>query len=350
MSDQSTSLRILIVRLSHIGDCLLTIPLAVALREAFPRATIGWATEPPSDQLLRCVPEVDQVLALPRKWSRSLRGWSAAREIVRRFAPDVTLDPQSLTKSAGLAALSGASTRIGLARPEGRELAPWLATDLVRASKPHLVDRTLELLQGLNRQAAEPRWHLVLPHADHEFAGTLIRERELGSRFFVINPGGTWPAKRWLPERFAEVADLVHRERGFRSLAVWAGEEERGWAEAIAARAPDATALAPRTSLLELAAVLKRASFYLGGDSGPMHLAQAVGTRCVALFGPTLPSRCGPYGGGHVALQRYYQEGTCRERRSAPNHALRAIEVSEVLEACRRVLDPSDEAAKRRVA
>ncbi|HEV7281412.1 MAG TPA: glycosyltransferase family 9 protein [Pirellulaceae bacterium] len=350
MSDESTSLRILIVRLSHIGDCLLTIPLAFALREAFPRATIGWATEPPSDQLLACVPEVDQVLALPRKWSRSVSGWMAARRIVRNFAPDVTLDPQSLTKSAGLAALSGAPTRIGLARPEGRELAPWLATGRIAATKPHLVDRTLELLHGLNRQPDKPKWNLVLPSAGQEFAETLVREEEFASPFVVINPGGTWPAKRWLPGRFAEVATLVHRDRGVRSLVVWAGDEERRWAEEIASRAPGAAVLAPKTSLVQLAAILQKAAFYLGGDSGPMHLSQAMGTPCVALFGPTLPSRCGPYGPDHITLQRYYQEGSCRERRSAPNDALRAIDVAEVYEACLRLLERIDQSARREAA
>lgn len=350
MSDETTSFRILIVRLSHIGDCLLTIPLAVALREAFPRATIGWAVERPSDQLLACVPELDQVLTLPRRWSKSAAGWLTARRIVRDFEPDVTIDPQSLTKSALLAAFSGAPTRLGLARPEGRELAPWLATDLVATTKPHVVDRTLEMFRGLNRPPVEPRWNLAIPQADQDFADQLVRAEELGESFVVINPGGTWPAKRWLPERFAEVAAVLHRERGVRSLAVWAGDEERGWAESIVEQAQGAAALAPRTSLVELAAVLKRAAFYLGGDSGPMHLAQAVGTRCVALFGPTLPARCGPYGPGHVTLQSYYQEGSCRERRSAPNHALRAIGTDEVCRACKQVLDAIRTSGTRRAA
>ena len=157
MSESERSVRILIVRLSHIGDCLLTIPLATALRDAFPGATIGWAVEPPSDRLLACVPEIDQVLTLPRKWSRSFGGWVQARRIVRAFAPDIAIDPQSLTKSAAMAWFSGASKRVGLARPEGRELAPWLATDLIADSKPHLVDRTLETLNALGVAPGAPR-------------------------------------------------------------------------------------------------------------------------------------------------------------------------------------------------
>jgi ADP-heptose:LPS heptosyltransferase len=339
MSENAGSPRILIVRLSHIGDCLLTIPLATALRKALPGATIGWAVEPPSDRLLACVPEIDQVLTLPRKWSRSVGGWIAARQIVRSFSPDVAIDPQSLTKSSGLAWLSGAAKRVGFARPEGRELAPWLATDLIASARLHLVDRTLETLEALDVAPSAPQWSLVLPECDRRFADKLVREEELAPAFVVVNPGGTWPAKRWLPARFADVAIHLHRSRGIRSLVVWAGDEERGWASAIAERAHGAATLAPKTSLTELAAILARAAFYLGGDSGPMHLAQAVGTSCVALFGPTLPARCGPYGEGHVALQRYYQEGSCRERRRAPNDALRAIEVDEVCRACERVLD-----------
>src|SRR5690606_26608235 len=105
--------------------------------------------------------------------------------------------------------------------------------------------------------------------------------------------------------------------------------------------------MAPNTSLNQLAEILRQASFFLGSDTGPLHLAAAVGTPCVSMFGPTKPSICGPFGSGHIALQRYYQEGTGHERRGNDNSAMQAITVEEVVEACSQIVSLQAPAVRR---
>jgi ADP-heptose:LPS heptosyltransferase len=122
-------------------------------------------------------------------------------------------------------------------------------------------------------------------------------------------------------------------------LVVWAGAQERAWAEAIVAGADDGAVLAPATSLCELAEICRRASLFVGSDTGPLHIAAAVGTPCVGLFGPVPAERNGPYGPQHVALQKMCLAGTSRLRRNADGQSMAAISVEDVCQACERMLD-----------
>jgi ADP-heptose:LPS heptosyltransferase len=156
------------------------------------------------------------------------------------------------------------------------------------------------------------------------------------SQFALINPGAGWDSKLWPYERYAELAQRLTREFGIPSIVLWAGDRERQWAESIAKKAT--AILAPTTTLPELAELCRRASLFVGSDTGPMHLAAAVGTRCVALYGPTRPEVCGPYGMGHQAVQVYLQDGPGRHRRGEDNRAMRAITVEMVAQACDHTL------------
>jgi ADP-heptose:LPS heptosyltransferase len=165
----------------------------------------------------------------------------------------------------------------------------------------------------------------------------------LRSPYAVLNPGAGWKSKLWPPGYFGQVARLLGEERQVPSLVVWAGEQELAWAKEIVATSDGHARLAPATSLVELAAVIRRAQLFLGSDTGPMHLAAALGTRCVALYGPTRAEECGPHGRQHVALQVYYHSGTCRERRNAENDAMAAITPQMAFEGCERALDTAGE-------
>lgn len=329
--------RILITRLSHIGDCVLTLPLLCALRRRFPSAFIAWAVERPADQLLYRHPDLDRVLVVPRGW---LRRPIIAAQLRREFKQcrfDVAIDPQSLTKSAALAWLSGAPVRVGMARPHGRELAPWLNNRLAPISSSHLVDKTLELLTAINCSFDRVEFRLPI---DQSALAEMTRccGHIPGRSFIAINPGASWESKRWEPERFSAVARQALERWNLHSLVVWAGDIERQMAQTIVEASRGAASLAPPTNLNQLAALLFRAQMYLGGDSGPMHIAAAVGTPCVALFGPTRPENSGPYGQGHETLQAWYQSGNCRERRNAANDAMRAIQVADVMGGMERIL------------
>jgi ADP-heptose:LPS heptosyltransferase len=155
--------------------------------------------------------------------------------------------------------------------------------------------------------------------------------------YAVLNPGAGWDSKRWPVERFADVARHL-MSRDVPSIVAWAGETERAWAEQIVAESKGTATLAPPTSLLELAAILNRARLFVGSDTGPLHLAAAVGTRCVALFGASRGEACGPFGNGHITLQAALDESAGRKRPGADNWAMREITSDAVCAACDEVL------------
>jgi heptosyltransferase I len=330
--------RILITRLSAIGDCILTLPMLCALRRQFPNSLLAWATQPGPAKLLQGHAGLDELIVVDRGWLKSPRTLWGLRRRLRSFRFDVTIDPQGLTKSSALAWLSGARRRIGFASPRGRELSVWLNNDLQRAERPHLVDCQLDLLTCLGVTPGEVQFAVPSDAVAIQAMAAFLEQARTGPEFAVINPGAGWDSKLWPPERFAALAARLGQRFGLPSIVVWAGQRERGWAQEIHAGAQGQAVLAPPTSLPELAALLRQARLLISADSGPMHLAAAVGTRCVGLFGPTRPEACGPYGPGHAIVQAYYQAGTSRQRRQAENLAMQAIDVESVLAACERLL------------
>ncbi len=328
--------RILITRLSHIGDCVLTLPLLCALRRKYPDAFIAWAVEKPADQLLADHPDLDELVTIPRGWLRSPTSILRLRSKLRAQRFDLVFDPQSLTKSASLGWLSRAPVRIGMARPFGREAAPWLNSRIIEPLSTHLVDRTMDLLRGIEVRDTPVDFRLPIDPAALEYVLSNMPV-DCSTRFIAINPGGTWRSKQWELDRYAAVAKFARDQLGLGTLVTWAGESERAMADRIASLSQESAVVAPPTNLKQLAALFSRAQMYLGGDTGPMHIAAAVQAPCVALFGPTRPVDSGPYGPGHIALQAWYQSGSCRERRGADNLAMRDIRVDEVCSAIEQI-------------
>lgn len=308
-------LRVLLVRLSAIGDCLHAAPVASALRRAHPDAFIGWAVQEPAATLLRGYAGVDRFHLYPRR-ARSLGGHLGAlrrfRQELRSCGYDAALDVQGLTKSGLVAWWSGARQRIGFRGGPAmgsRELnALFLnrrfAVDLdVR----HVVDRNLALLSASGLVADEQataEWRLP-DYAEPGALSFLERHRLSAGRYAVVSPGTIWRTKRWPPRHFAAAARRLGRERGLPVVVVWAGEDERRAAAEVVAGAGDGcrVLLAPPTDLRELATLLRRAALFLGCDSGPAHLAAALAVPCVSVFGPTDPARNGPYGPRSAAVQ-----------------------------------------------
>jgi ADP-heptose:LPS heptosyltransferase len=184
----------------------------------------------------------------------------------------------------------------------------------------------------------------VPEHAeDRTVAERIIREFGLEGGFAIINPGAGWPSKLWPTERYAVVARHLGEVRQVRSLVVWAGPAEQAMAEEVARLAGESARVAPATSLVELAALARRARLFIGADTGPMHLAAAVDTPCVGLYGPWPAARHGPYGSQHIALQKMLFEGPTRARRTAPAIYMESITTEMVCEACDRILMQSEE-------
>ena len=331
-------LRILICRLSHIGDCLLTLPLLRALRQAYPQSFIAWAVEKPTHTLLANHPDLDELIIVDRSWMKRPSSFIATRRRMQSYRFNITLDPQSICKSALLAWTTGAKNRLGFSGVHGRELSKWFNNRLTEPSSTHLVDRSLELLSLLGIPVSPPQFHLPLDPAADDFIQTWFTDSHSSRPFVAVNPGASWPSKQWECDRFAKVAHQLAAEFNITSVVTWAGDQEKSMAEQIVADAAGAAVLAPATTLPQLTALFKRAQLFVGCDTGPLHLAATVGTPCVGLHGPTRPQDSGAYGPKHASIQSWYQAGTSRQRRGGANDAMRDISVAQVVDACRSQL------------
>lgn len=320
--------------MSAIGDTILTLPVACALRAHFPQAYLAWVVEQKSAAMVLGHVCLDDVLVLPRGWFTRPARLLDARRRLRAAAFDITIDCQGMSKSALACRLSGAPRRIGLRGEHGRELSPWLNNELIRPSRPHVVDRSLELLAPLGVVRPAVRWKLPVDDGSRQRMGEVIDRFDLGGGYAAINPGATWSSRRWEMDRFGRVAQYLGTQHNLPTLVVWGGERERADAEQIVAHSAGHAILAPQTTLLELAALIEGGRLFVSADTGPLHMAVAVGTASIGLFGATRPEDSGPYGPPHVALQVEYQGGSHRQRRQAENLAMRRISVDMVCGQC----------------
>ncbi|GIX00403.1 MAG: hypothetical protein KatS3mg111_3735 [Pirellulaceae bacterium] len=332
--------RVLIVRLSAIGDCVLTLPLAVEVKKLWPQCHLTWAVSCGARQILAEHESVDEVLEIPRRWLKSTEAWLDVRRQLRSRRFDLVLDPQGLTKSALIAWLTRAQVRLGFNRTQAREIAPFLYTHRVARTKRHMVDTFLELLrpwQELPNGGGEFRMP-VFPEAAAAVEQWLHQQR-LGDRWVALNPGAGWPTKQWPPERFGILARELYRLQRIRSVVFWGTEDERLLAQIAVEESEGAARLAPDCCLLELTEFLRRSTLMVCGDTGPLHLASAVGAPAVSLHGPTWSDEVGPYGNLHYAIQSNVPVPSRRFKRRGPPYSMLAIELSEVLQGCLQVLE-----------
>ena len=338
-------MRLLIVKLGSIGDVVHTLPVLALIRRAVPGAEVAWAVERRGAEILRDNPLLDRLIEIDtkalRRWPVSGETLSATRRQLRRLrasAFDLSLDFQGLLKSAAVPLLSGAPRRYGFARGNLREpLSRFLLTDTVETpARAHVIRQNLVLAAGaLNIDAPEDASEFSFPvgvRAEHE------REAEelaslAGGPFAILNPGGGWPTKLWGAERFGALADALYERHGLRSLVTYGpGERELAERAAVSGRARAARAVNP--SLKGFYQLARRASVYVGGDTGPTHLAVAAGAPVVGLFGPTEWWRNGSPRPEDVCVER--TDIGCREnchRRACSNWVCMDIEVERVLAA-----------------
>lgn len=331
--------RILLVRLTAIGDVIHGTPVLCALRARFPQAFLAWVVEGRAGTLLEGHPALDELIVVRRHWLKSARETWHLRRRLRQLRFDVTIDVQGLSKSAVAAWLSGAPKRVGFAQPQGRELSPWLNNIRVKTEGPHVIEHNLQLLRALGIEQPAVRFDLPENDEDRAAVENILHEVALApGGYAIINPGAGWPSKLWEPLRFAEVAVHLEQVHGLPTLVVWAGPRERQWAETIVDHSAGAARLAPDTSLRELTSLARRARLFVASDTGPLHIAAAVGTPCVGIYGPMPGQRNGPYGSQHRTVQAMHFEGTSRQRRQAPREVMLANTSEMVCAACDEVL------------
>lgn len=332
--------RILIVRLSAIGDVILGVPVLCALRRAFPEAKLGWIVQGPGTQILRGHPDLDTLITISKLSFRTPSTFLEATTLARAFQPDLTIDLQGLMKSSLLAYLSGAKTRLGFASGEydGRECSYWLNNRLVTPTERHMIHRGLELLMPLGVVDSKIEFRLAEEEVDSLTARRVVEERFSGRPFAMINVGAGWPSKLWPNDRYAAVAKHLWDRWQLPSLVMWGGETEKRRALEIQSLAQEACKLAPATTLTELRSLLRLASLFVGSDTGPMHLSVAVDTPTVALIGPMPMERVGPLGSKHRAIQNERLTKRQKSERKTNMLPILSIDVPMVCNACDSIL------------
>jgi len=305
----TSSLSILLVRLGALGDVVHAIPVDAALRRAFPSARIDWLVSAKHRAILDLVPVIDRRLVIDRGESAGGHTLLATVRELRRSRYDVAIDLQGLLKSAALARISGATRVLGfdvtylrerLARPFYSEVYDPGCDGLYDPRETrHVVDINLGLLQTLGIAMAAPEF--PLEHVESDVAVDVCRRT--GGRYALLNPNAQWPNKRWPPARFGRVAAALRERHGLMSIALW-GHGERDVADELVAHADGAAIASPPASIADLVALARSAAVMVSGDTGPAHIAAAVGTPIVGIFGPTRPSRNGPWLAKDVTVSR----------------------------------------------
>lgn len=338
--------RVLILRLGAVGDVVRTLPAVSALRAGYAGAHLTWLVEPASQGAVAGQPWVDEVLVFPRgeivalarrgRWLAATRVLSQCVRALRRRRFDLVIDFHGIAKSAALAFASGAPQRIGYAAPHAREGSWLLATGRARLGAA--------TLSRFERNLGLAAFVLGAPHADArpwrvDAAARARMAAALGDgpAPIALQPGtsaGT-PHKRWASERYADLARRLRDEAGAICIVLHGTEPgERALAESIAAASDGAARVAPATaSLGELAALLERARLYIGGDTGPMHVASLVGTPVVQILGPTDPVENAPWGQtASRSVRRPVACSPCR-RGCAAATCMQRVEVDDVAQA-----------------
>ena len=333
--------RILIVRLSAIGDVIRTLPAVHLIRKALPEAYLGWAVESAPHNLIKGHPEIDRFFVFPKKQIQhaiKTADFKEAKRLLKEFGAElkteqfeIVIDMQNLFKSGVVALLSGAKARIGygLSR-EGSKF--FLTHHITPPYKSHqmmqFVDWQIELVRRLGIADGEVKF--VLPDYSPEVTAVnqFLNEHEIAGDYFCLAPGTSWSNKSWTPAGMAGLADRLSE---YGPVLIIGSELDRKIANQVLELAKTAPLdTIGMFNLRELAVLLKKARFYLGGDTGPMHLAVAVGTQVFAWFGPTSPAVHGPYQEGAVVFNLNLACQPCNKRKCNSKECLRDLEVEVV--------------------
>jgi lipopolysaccharide heptosyltransferase I len=342
----------LVVRLSAVGDVIHTLPALAALKRH--GYEVGWVVEPSARPLVEGNPLVSRVTAAPPARAFRLGPFREAVRALRGERYDVALDFQGLWKSAVWARLSGAPHVTGYGGPWRREPLSRVLIKNAMFFPPavHVIDKNLALLRAVDISAVGLR-EFPLPPTGEAAAVVEARLATAGidaAQVAVLNPGGGWESKLWPPSGFGEVARGL-RERGLTPLVTWGPGEERLASRVVTASGGAAVMCFP-TTLLELLELLRRVRLVVSADTGPLHLACALKTPVVGIYGPTDPARNGPFSPADVVVRRTPLCSPCHKKRCRMHEgAMEAITSLEVLRAIDRRLPPAQppepEGAKR---
>lgn len=364
-------MRILIVKLSSIGDVVHTLPAAALLRRALPDAQIAWVVERGASAIIEDSPVLDELITLDtRAWRKDLFSSSAARDaragLSRLRQPpelngagraDLAIDFQGLIKSGVIAFASRATRRLGFQTSDLRETASklFLTEQAATSQFKHVIDKNLALARvaiaataikqtdddGMSNDGYE--FPIAVSPDDERYVRELIEFQ--GGPFAIINPGGGWATKLWPSEHYATLVDWLWDDCALRSLVTY-GPGEEALAHRIVSSARSGAARAVASTLKQFVALARTAALFVGGDTGPLHLAAASATPIVGLYGPTSPERNGPFDPRDITVGRELWCRAACHRRSCWHWECMDIPVNDVK---RAVLNRLEIGGKKRV-
>lgn len=328
--------RILLIRFGSIGDVVLTTPAIRAVRRAFPDAYIAMLVGDRSAGVVSANPHLNEVIVFRREvkvFSETRR----AAAILQERGFDISIDMQRKFRSSLLAYRSGAKLRIGYHRPMG-----FLCTVKVPGSSKHIVDQNLELLKPLGIMEADREPEMFLSDEDRDYADVMFQSQGLApkSRIIGIFPGAGWLSKCWPAERFAAIADLASEELSA-SAVIFGGPGETDIVDSVAQNMKtSAVLMKDRVTLRQLGAMIEKCDLFLSNDTGPMHIAVAVKTTTVGLFGPGDHVRFQPIGEKHTFIRVDVHCSPCKKftGKCKDNICMKSITVDEVWKAVRERL------------
>ncbi len=335
---------ILIIKPSSIGDVIHALPFLKAIRGRYPDAVISWLINRGIDEIIRDNPNLDEVILFERKrWGGfddigyKFKGLTEFIRELRQKGFDLVIDLQGLFRSGIITYLSGADYRIGFAN--AREFSPVFYN--YKVSHPpiemHAVDRYLFIAKELGADITQKDFTINIPVKEKGYIDGLIG-KDKKRPLIAINPSARWETKMWPLKRYAELIDAIAAKLKAQPVLIGSKEDEVRINEMLSMTKSKPLNLSGKTSLLQLSALLKKADLLITNDSGPMHIAAAVGTPVVAIFGPTRPVRTGPYGNGHVVLQSAHPCVNCLKKRCNDLKCMEAITVDDVLTAVKGIL------------
>ena len=340
-------MRLLIVKLGAIGDIVHTLPALSAIRRAFPAAEIGWIAEKRSIEILRGHPYIDRLFEIDtRRWRSGMKASQVLAEVgkelggLRRAGFETAIDFQGLLKSAAIAKASGAADRWGFSRKDLREPASRILLNhtVKTAPQTHIINKNLGLARAPFAIPDDGKIEFAIATGDEHRAEAEQIAAKITGRFALLNPAGGWVTKLWHAEKFGKLADRLYEEFGLASLIV-TGPSETELAERAMSASTTAKIAAAQPSLKGFVELAKMADIYVGGDTGPTHLAIAAGAPVAGIFGPTEWWRNGSLDPLDICIER--TDIGCRvdcHRRECANWICMDIDVETAVTAVSRRL------------
>jgi heptosyltransferase I len=328
---------ILIIKLSAIGDVIHALPVVHALKKRYPASKISWIVERPAYDLLKGNPNIDDIIIFDKPQFKSIAGFikhgPALASSLKQRHFDLVLDLQGLFKSAAIAWLSGAANRMGYCNM--REMSQLISKPICGIHRNgHVIERYLDVARALDCNCDEVNFDINISEQDANIARNLLAENGIlpDQPYIVIAPGTNWQSKCWPARSYADLASAL-TENYKCPIVLIGGPQDHERASIIQDRAnAQMVNLIGKTTLKQLAYILQKSRLFIAGDTGPMHLAVAMGTTVIALFGPSDADRNGPFGDKPVVMRKNLTCSPCFKRKCEDLQCMEQITAADVLD------------------